>query len=159
MRGLTPVAGCPFCAILRGEAPASLVHEDERCVAFMDIHPVRPGHALVVARRHAVHLHELDADERAALFELATRVGVAQGAAGLPRQGGTVVVNDGPAAGQHVPHVHLHVIPRARGDLAAVLGAYAGKLFNHFGRAADRTALDALAGRIRAHLASPASTE
>lgn len=151
--------GCLFCAIVRGQAPASIVYQDERCVAFLDIHPVRPGHVLVASRRHAVHLHELRPNERAAVFDAAVRIGVAQGAAGLPRQGGTVVVNDGPAAGQHVPHVHVHVIPRARGDLPAVLGAYAGKLFNHFGRAAARPALDALAGRIRAHLAPFPSTE
>ena len=84
-------------------------------------------------------------------------MGVAQGAAGLPRQGGTLLVNDGPAAGQHVPHVHLHVIPRARGDLGAVARADAARLFNRFGRAADRAALDALAARIRAHLASSGS--
>ncbi len=150
--------GCPFCAIVRGEAPASRVLEDAHCVAFLDIHPVRPGHALVVPRRHAVFLHELTTDERAALVQAAARIGVAQGAAGLPRQGGTVLVNDGPAAGQHVPHVHVHVIPRARGDLAAVARAYAARIFNRFGRAADRTALNALAARIRAHLASPEPT-
>ncbi|HEX6042386.1 HIT family protein [Longimicrobium sp.] len=153
------MADCLFCAIAHGEAPASMVHQDARCVVFMDIHPVRPGHVLVASRRHAVQLHELPPDERAALFELAVRVGEAQAAAGLPRQGGTLVVNDGPAAGQHVPHVHVHVIPRARGDLPAVLRAYAGKLFNHFGRAANRSALDALAGRIRAHLALPEAPE
>ena len=147
--------GCLFCAIVRGEAPGSIVHADAHCVAFLDIHPVRPGHALVVPRRHAVFLHELAPDERAALLEAAARIGVAQGAAGLPRAGGTLLVNDGPAAGQHVPHVHVHVIPRARGDLPAVVRAYAGRIFTRFGRAADRTALDALAARIRAHL--PAS--
>ena len=57
--------GCPFCAIVRGEAPASRVLQDAHCVAFLDIHPVRPGHALVVPRRHAVFLHELTPDERA----------------------------------------------------------------------------------------------
>jgi histidine triad (HIT) family protein len=148
------VAGCLFCAIARGEAPASVVHQDALCMAFLDIHPVRPGHALVVPRRHAVFLHELTAAERAALTEAAARIGVAQGAAGLPRQGGTLLVNDGPAAGQHVPHVHVHVIPRARGDLPAVVRAYAARIFNRFGRAADRAALDALADRIRAHLPS-----
>lgn len=153
------MAGCPFCAIARGEAPASVVYQDALCVAFLDIHPVRPGHALVVPRRHAVFLHELTPDERAALVEAAARIGVAQGAAGLPRQGGTLLVNDGPAAGQHVPHVHVHVIPRARGDLPAVARAYAARLFNRFGRAADRAALDALAGRIRAHLAPPGIAE
>lgn len=120
-------------------------------VAFLDIHPARPGHALVVPRRHAVFLHELTPAERAALTEAAARIGVAQGAAGLPRHGGTVLVNDGPAAGQQVPHVHVHVIPRARGDLPRLLGAYATRFF----RRVDRAALDALAARIRAHLAPP----
>ena len=153
------MAGCLFCAIVRGEAPASVVYEDGLCMAFLDIHPVRPGHALVVPRRHAVFLHELTAAERAALTEAAARIGVAQGAAGLPRQGGTLLVNDGPAAGQHVPHVHLHVIPRARGDLPAVARAYAARIFNRFGRAADRAALDALAARIRAHLSTSEPVE
>lgn len=128
------------------------MHADAHCIAFLDIHPLRPGHALVVPRRHAVFLHELSADERAALTEAAARIGVAQGAAGLPRQGGTLLVNDGPAAGQHVPHVHLHVIPRGRGDLAAVMLGYASRVFGRFGRPADRAALDALAARIRAAL-------
>jgi histidine triad (HIT) family protein len=153
------VPDCPFCAIVRGEAPASLVHADAACVAFLDIHPVRPGHALVVPRRHAVHLHELSAGERAALFEAAARIGTAQADAGLPRQGGTLLVNDGPAAGQHVPHVHVHVIPRSRGDLPSVARACAARIFNRFGRAADRAALDALADRIRARLPSPRSSE
>lgn len=144
--------GCLFCRIIRGELPASVVHEDEACVAFLDIHPVRPGHALVVPRRHAVLVHELTPAERAALMEAAARIGVAQGAAGLPREGGTLVVNDGAAAGQHVPHAHLHVIPRARGDLATVARQYLGRVFGRFGRPADRAALDALAARIRAHL-------
>jgi histidine triad (HIT) family protein len=148
------VQGCVFCDIVRGAAPASVVHADAHCLAFLDIHPVRPGHALVVPRRHAVQLHELTSAERAALFEAAARIGVAQGAAGLPRAGGTLLVNDGPAAGQHVPHVHVHVVPRARGDLLAVAGAYAARAFNRFGRAADRAALDALAARIRAHLSA-----
>jgi len=153
------VAGCPFCAIVRGEAPASVVHQDERCVAVLDIHPVRPGHVLVIPRRHAVFVHELAAAERASLLEVAARVSLAQKAAGLPRQGGTLLVNDGPAAGQHVPHVHLHVIPRARGDLPAVARRYLARAFNRSGRAADRAALDALAARLRAHLPPPDPTE
>jgi histidine triad (HIT) family protein len=146
------MADCLFCAIARGDAPASMVHQDALCVAFLDIHPVRPGHALVVPRRHAVFIHELTPDERAALMEAAARIGVAQGAAGLPREGGTLVVNDGPAAGQHVPHAHLHVIPRARGDLGAVARHYLARALGRFGRPVDRAALDALAARIRAHL-------
>ena len=147
--------GCLFCAIVRGESPASLVLQDAQVVAFMDIHPVRRGHALVVPRRHAVFIHELTPAERAAMMEAAARISLAQAAAGLPREGGTLVVNDGPAAGQHVPHAHLHVIPRARGDLAAVARQYLGRVFGRFGRPADRAALDALAARLRAHLPPP----
>ena len=136
-----------------------MVHEDAYCVAFLDIRPVRPGHALGVPRRHAVFLHELSTTERASLTEAASRIGVAQGAAGLPRGGGTLLVNDGPEAGQHVAHVHLHVVPRARGDLPAVVRAYAARIFNRSGRATDRPALDALAARIRAHLSLPEPAE
>ena len=147
--------GCLFCAIVRGESPASVVLHDAEVVAFMDIHPVRRGHVLVVPRRHAVFVHQLTPAERAGMMEAAARIAVAQAAAGLPREGGTLVVNDGPAAGQHVPHAHLHVIPRARGDLAAVARQYLGRVFGRFGRPADRAALDALAARLRAHLPPP----
>jgi histidine triad (HIT) family protein len=127
-------------------------------MAILDLHPVRPGHVLVIPRRHAVFVHELTAPERAALMETAARIAVAQERAGL-RQGGTLLINDGPASGQHVPHVHLHVIPRARGDLAAVARAYLARAFHRFGRAANRGALDALAARIRAHLPFPDPAE
>jgi histidine triad (HIT) family protein len=146
------VAACPFCAIVRGEGPASVVHQDAHCIAILDIHPVRPGHVLVLPRRHAVFLHELTAAERSGLMETAARISLAQAAIGLPADGRTVLVNDGPAAGQHVPHVHLHVIPRARGDLLAVARAYLLRALGRFGRAANRDGLDALAARLRAHL-------
>jgi histidine triad (HIT) family protein len=151
---LNDAAGCPFCAIVRGEQPASVVHADADCVAFLDIFPMRPGHVLVVPRRHAVFVHELTPAERAALLEAAARIGVAQGVAGLPRAGGTLLVNDGPGGGQHVPHVHLHVVPRTRGDLLSIIRTYAARWLT--GRRPEpRAALDALAQRIRAHLSPP----
>jgi len=87
--------GCVFCGIVRGEERASVVHEDDVCVAFMDLFPIRSGHVLVVPRAHAVHLHELPEAVRAHLFVVATRIMEAQRAAGIGWQGGNVLVNDG----------------------------------------------------------------
>jgi histidine triad (HIT) family protein len=143
--------GCLFCAIVRGDAPASVVHEDAECVSFLDIFPMRPGHVLIVPRRHAVFVHELTAAERAALMEAAARIAVAQADAGLQREGGTLLVNDGPGGGQHVPHVHLHVVPRRRGDLLAIVRTYAARILTGR-RPVPQPALDALAERIRARL-------
>jgi histidine triad (HIT) family protein len=151
---LRDASGCPFCAIVRGEQPASVVYDDEHCIAFLDIFPMRLGHVLVVSRRHAVFVHELGPDERAALMEAAARIAVAQGAAGLPREGGTLLVNDGPGGGQHVPHVHLHVVPRTRGDLVSIARTVAARWLTGR-RPVRRAVLDALAARIRAHLSPP----
>ncbi len=146
------MTGCLFCRIVRGEAPASVVHADGLCVAVMDLYPMRRGHVLVLSRTHAVHLHELPERERAHLFRVAAAEMQAQRAAGIPWEGGTLIVNDGPAAGQHVPHVHVHAVPRTRRDWPRVLARIARRMLDGFGPAADRAALDDLAAQIRAHL-------
>jgi histidine triad (HIT) family protein len=151
----SPSPDCPFCRIVRGQAPASVVHQDEECVAIMDLFPMRPGHVLVLSRTHAAHLHDLGESERAALFRVAAAIVKAQRASGLPWDAGTLIVNDGPASGQHVPHVHVHLVPRTRGDRPRVFGRIALRIFNRFGRPLDRTELDAQAARIRAHLDLP----
>lgn len=104
-----------FSRIISGELPASVVYRDAHCVAFMDIHPISPGHALVVPRREVLTLAELDKDIYGHLWEVARRVGQAQQQA-LKSQAQHFLVNDGPGANQTVSHVHLHVIPRYRGD-------------------------------------------
>jgi diadenosine tetraphosphate (Ap4A) HIT family hydrolase len=109
-------AGCVFCEILAGRAQASIVHREGRACAFLDIRPVNPGHALVIPTSHAACLSELDPEAGADLFRLGQRI-----AAALPRsvpdcEGVNLLLADGRAAGQEVFHVHLHVIPRHRGD-------------------------------------------
>jgi histidine triad (HIT) family protein len=110
------VSGCVFCGIVAGELEASVVGEDETVVAFMDIRPVSRGHLLVVPRRHAASLGELDEESQRALFPAAVRAAGALRASGLPCEGVNVWVADGEAAGQEVFHVHLHVLPRFAGD-------------------------------------------
>src|SRR6185503_3373573 len=65
---------CVFCKLLSGELEVSIIHEDDLCVAFMDVQPINPGHALVVSRRHASCLGELNEEEGAQVFRVAQRV-------------------------------------------------------------------------------------
>jgi histidine triad (HIT) family protein len=107
---------CVFCGIADRELESSLVYEDERVFAFMDIQPVVRGHVLVVPRAHAPSLADLDSEDGAAVFEIGRRAGAALRASGLRCEGVNLFVADGEAAGQDVFHVHLHAIPRHEDD-------------------------------------------
>jgi histidine triad (HIT) family protein len=107
---------CIFCDILAGLKPAKFVHRDDLCAAFMDTHPVNPGHVLVVPIRHAVMLSELDEETAGHLLKVAQRVDIAIRSSGIQCDGVNLYLADGRTAGQEVMHVHLHVIPRFSGD-------------------------------------------
>ncbi|HXR11951.1 MAG TPA: HIT family protein [Gaiellaceae bacterium] len=107
---------CVFCDIVAGEAPASMVHEDERTVTFLDIRPITPGHLLVVPREHAAYLAELDPEDGAQLFRVGMRAAAALRSSSLRCEGVNFHLADGVVAGAEVFHVHLHVIPRYSGD-------------------------------------------
>ncbi|HEY9565899.1 MAG TPA: HIT family protein [Nocardioides sp.] len=104
---------CVFCAIATGEAEADVVLETEDLIAFLDRRPVFKGHVLLVPREHVVTLPDLPAALRdpflAAGQRLATAVVEALGA-----QGSFVAINN--TVSQSVPHLHLHVVPRTKGD-------------------------------------------
>lgn len=144
-----------FNRIINGELAASFVHQDDICVAFMDINPITRGHVLVVPRRSVLTLAELDALTRQHLWEVAHRIGLAQqGALGSRAQ--HLLINDGKAASQTVPHVHIHVIPRYHGDtlqtLARLLWHVTTLTIPRPETASRRQTLDALAGKIRTEL-------
>jgi histidine triad (HIT) family protein len=107
---------CIFCDILSGVSPANFVFRDDLCAAFMDIHPVNPGHVLVVPYTHTALFSELDALSVGRMLQVAQRVDTALRSSGLQCEGVNLFLADGRAAGQEVMHVHLHVIPRFRGD-------------------------------------------
>lgn len=142
---------CIFCSVIRGESPASIIHEDERAMVLLDLYPVREGHALVIPRVHAALVEELDRETTAHLFELGRRTIAAQKAAGMELDGHNLILNDGPAANQHVPHVHLHVVPRRRGDTLRMAATWGTRMFNIFGVASRRHRLDRLAGLLGEH--------
>jgi len=105
--------GCAFCAIVSGAVPAHVVLADEVAVAFLDSRPVFKGHVLVVPREHAETLSDLPTRVIGPLFERVQQVsGVMPGALGS--QGTFVALNN--KVSQSVPHLHVHVVPRTKGD-------------------------------------------
>jgi histidine triad (HIT) family protein len=107
---------CIFCQIVRGAAPASIVHEDEHTLAFMDIQPVTSGHLLVIPKQHAASLADLPPGSGGRLTEVAVSLAAALRRTDLRCEGVNLFLADGEAAGQEVFHVHLHVFPRYAGD-------------------------------------------
>lgn len=105
-----------FAKILRGEIPCIKLFEDEHTLAFMDIMPQAEGHALVIPKQAATTLFELSDDAAAACMATVRRIGNAQ-KKGLGAEGIVLMQLNGEAAGQTVPHFHIHVIPGSIADL------------------------------------------
>ena len=110
---MTRVAGCLFCAIVAGEAPAAVVLDEPDFVAFLDIRPVFKGHVLLVPREHVETLPDLPAALRDPVLEVTQRLSQAVKDA-LGAQGSFVAINN--TVSQSVPHLHVHVVPRTKGD-------------------------------------------
>jgi histidine triad (HIT) family protein len=106
---------CVFCRIVARQIPATVVHEDEHTLAFMDIGQVNPGHVLVAAKAHVENLYGLEPAQAAAISAAALRVARAIRAAFAP-PGLSVYQANGAAAGQTVFHYHVHLVPRHEAD-------------------------------------------
>ena len=106
---------CIFCKIVAGEVPATVIAEDERTIAFMDINPATRGHALVIPRAHARDLGAIDTEDLKAVSAAAQAV-AARAIERLGAAGVNLLNSSGAAAWQTVFHFHMHVIPRYDGD-------------------------------------------
>jgi len=107
---------CIFCRIVADELPASFVHRGATASAFMDINPVTPGHLLVIPNHHYPLLADVPVDTWRHVMHIAKRLAGAVRASELDPDGLNLFVADGEVAGQEVPHLHVHVIPRSEGD-------------------------------------------
>jgi histidine triad (HIT) family protein len=136
-------AACIFCRIVEGKEKASFVAQGSDAVAFLDLHPINEGHTLVVPRKHAASIAEVDEVAAVAMWSLARRVAAGLRASGLRCEGVSVLLADGAGAGQDVFHAHLHVVPRWQGD------GFRIEFPPHYGSAAERKALDDVAARLR----------
>lgn len=106
---------CIFCKIIAGEIPSTAVYEDEDFRAILDVNPAARGHVIILPKKHAANIIELEEEEAAKVFPIAKKI-----AAALMKtyhcDGVNILQNNGEAAGQTVFHLHVHVIPRYYGD-------------------------------------------
>jgi histidine triad (HIT) family protein len=101
---------CLFCKILKGEIPAAIIYEDERMIAFKDINPQAPLHALIVPKRHIASLNDLVPEDDALVGEMIRRAAAIAGQHGYADRGFRTVFNTNAEAGQTVFHIHLHLL-------------------------------------------------
>jgi histidine triad (HIT) family protein len=106
---------CIFCKIVAGEILADKVYEDDSVLAFLDIKPVHPGHILVIPKKHLANLESIAEQDLANLILVVKKMG-ALVKNNLNYESYNVVVNNDPVAGQEIPHLHFHIIPRVVGD-------------------------------------------
>lgn len=102
---------CIFCKIIRGEIPATKVYENDEIIAFLDIMPVNPGHTLVISKEHYENLLSTPEDILCEMISKAKLIAKAV-VSGMGAGGFNLGVNNGKVAGQIVPHIHFHIMPR-----------------------------------------------
>lgn len=107
---------CPFCKILAGELPGTVVYADEICTALMDIQPINPGHLLVLPNDHYQEFKDLPEESGKHIFGITQKLSQAVRKSGVLCEGINLFLADGKVALQEVPHFHLHIIPRFEGD-------------------------------------------
>ncbi|MCR4281135.1 MAG: HIT family protein [Candidatus Kaiserbacteria bacterium] len=108
-------AGCIFCKIIAGELPSLKVYEDDNVLAFLDIRPVNPGHTLVVSKKHSTNIFDVPQEDWTAVAKtVRTLAAVIEKA--VSADGININMNNREHAGQVVDHLHVHIIPRFKGD-------------------------------------------
>jgi histidine triad (HIT) family protein len=133
---------CIFCKIVAGQIPSFKLLEDDATIAFMDINPVNPGHALAVAKGHWPTVDVIPADVLSAVAKTAQKVARAV-MSELKPIGVNLLQANGEGAGQSVPHLHIHVMPRRAGDGVALNWDY---------KPGDKAEIEAIYRRLKAIL-------
>ncbi|MGI6544686.1 MAG: HIT family protein [Limnochordia bacterium] len=135
---------CTFCEIVNGGSPASIVYENHSVLALMNLRQANPGHVLVIPKKHVTYLYELDMSLVSEIFRCVTVVARAIQERFRP-EGLTIWQSNGSAAGQEIPHVHVHLLPRRMGDGHVTFYPDVPPLM-------DRVQLDALAAELRRYI-------
>lgn len=104
-----------FTKIIKGEIPSVKLYEDDLCLVILDLNPVEKGHALVIAKEPYPTFLDCPTETLSHMMEVAKKVAAKQEDV-LSCQGTNILINNGKASGQEVPHLHIHVIPRYEGD-------------------------------------------
>jgi len=120
------VEECIFCKMVRKQIPVALVYEDDNTFAFLDINPIAKGHTLVASKKHYENLLAVDESDLKELSEAIQKVSGAVVKA-MDAEGFNVLLNNGEVAGQLIPHVHFHIVPRFKDDNVPIGNAPRGK--------------------------------
>lgn len=137
---------CIFCKIVNKEVEASVVFEDDKCIAFLDIQPVNPGHTLVIPKKHFVNLGDCPDELASHIITVVKKInkGLSES---VKCEGVFNAVMNGEAASQEVFHLHFHAIPRFKGD------GFGFKFDEAYGvKLPPREELNDIANRIRSNL-------
>ncbi len=111
---------CVFCKIIAGKIPARVIIQNERAMALLDAFPLAVGHTLVIPKSHYVKVQQMSQQDSEAVFELVWKLADAVEVASQVNAS-TIAIHNGKDAGQEVPHVHVHIVPRKRGDGAGAI--------------------------------------
>ena len=111
---------CVFCKIIAGEIPARVIIENEKAMALLDAFPLAAGHTLVIPKSHYAKVQQMSEQDAMAVFELIWKLAGAV-ETGSQVNASTIAIHNGSEAGQEVPHVHAHLVPRKRGDGAGAI--------------------------------------
>ena len=130
---------CIFCKIVRKQAPASIIYEDETVMAFLDIRPLNMGHMLVIPKAHYIDIFDIPEEQLSQVYRIAKQVSFAVKKA-TNADGISIIQQNGKAAGQDIFHMHVHVVPR-----------YDGQKLPRFSdlKEVERVSLDEMAKKIR----------
>jgi histidine triad (HIT) family protein len=142
---------CIFCKITAGEIPAKVIMQNEKAMALLDAFPLAAGHSLVIPKSHYAKVQEMSEQDAKALFEIVWKlVGAVE--TGSEVNASTIAIHNGSEAGQEVPHVHAHIVPRKRGDGAGAIHS----MFKIKPKLSPQD-MDSLCERIASNLSSSSS--
>jgi histidine triad (HIT) family protein len=111
----TTVDNCIFCKIAQKKIDAKIIDENENAIAFLDAFPLTAGHTLVITKNHYAKLQDVDYDQINQLFSLANKI-LPSIEKGTGVQSTLIAIHNGKDAGQQIPHLHVHIVPRKSGD-------------------------------------------
>ncbi len=108
-------SNCVFCKIIAGQIPARVIIQNQRAMALLDAFPLAAGHTLVIPKSHYVKVQQMSQQDSVAVFELVWKLADAVEVASQV-DASTIAIHNGQGAGQEVPHVHVHIVPRKAND-------------------------------------------
>ena len=132
---------CIFCSIIEGKQPAYVLEESEMFLVILDIFPLRPGHTLIIAKRHVKFIEDLTKNEREALIDLINKFSGKIKNSGLNVKATQIILNNGKEANQTIPHLHFHIIPRYGFDFPILLFHLITRFFNPYFRFGNKKRL------------------